>query len=86
MDYHKCPLQDSYAETRRRGLLSLLRSRDQLNEGLMRDDDDRGSNATTICTMDRSILLPRVAKLAQAGNSIVASHLVNESTCAECTA
>jgi hypothetical protein len=79
-------MQDLYSETRRRGCSPLLRSRDQLNESLMRDDNDRGSNATAICTMGRSTFLPRVVKLAHTSeieNTIVASQLVNESTCAE---
>jgi hypothetical protein len=89
MDYYKCPTHDLYSETRRRSLPTLLRNREQLNEDLVQDDIDRGPDATTIRTVDRSTLLPRTTRSAHAGeigNTIVASQLVNESPCRGCAA
>ncbi|KAF7674913.1 hypothetical protein GT037_006676 [Alternaria burnsii] len=81
MDYYKCPTHDLYSETQRRSLPPLSRNREQLNEDLVQDDIDRGSDATTIRTVDRSTLLPQTTRSAHAGeigNTIVASQLVNE--------
>ena len=55
----------------------------------MQDDTDRGSDATTIRTVNRSTFLPQTTRSAHAGeigNTIVASQLVNESPCRGCVA
>jgi hypothetical protein len=65
----------------------LSTSRDDLIERLMEDDDNRGSDATTILTTERSAFVPPGVKMehtAEFGNTTLANQLVNESALAKC--
>lgn len=89
MDYYQCPAQDLYLEARRRRFPKLLGSQDQLHEGLMHDDKERGSDATTVSTADQSAFLPRTVNLShktECDDTNLASRLVNESACTKCVA
>ena len=81
MEYYRCPLEDLIREARRRGYTRLGTS-DQLSEGLERDEEARGSLATTVDTVAQSLFKPRQLNLlptAEFGKTVLASHLVNES-------
>jgi hypothetical protein len=89
MEYYECPGQDLFLEARRRGFPKLLSSQDQLHEDLMHDDEERGSDATTVSTTDRSAFIPRTVNLShktEFGDTTLASQLVNESACTICVA
>ncbi|KAF1937842.1 hypothetical protein EJ02DRAFT_426277 [Clathrospora elynae] len=80
MDYYKCSIEDLHRETRRRGR-SLLGTIDQLSESLKRDDDARGSDATTVASLELGPFVPReihLSRTAEFGETVPAGRLVNE--------
>jgi hypothetical protein len=81
MEYYKCPIEDLIREARRRGSTKSGTS-DQLSEALQRDEEARGSDATTVGTVVQSAFVPRELNLshtAEFGKTVLASHLVDES-------
>jgi hypothetical protein len=81
MEYYRCPIEDLIQEARRRGYTRFGNS-DQLSEGLQRDEEARGSDATTVGTVAQSAFVPRGLNLshtAEFGKTVLASHLVDES-------
>jgi hypothetical protein len=87
MDYYQCPIQDLVSELQRRRFPMLSTSKDELIERLMEDDDNRGSDATTILTTEQNAFVPpsvKMAHTAEFGNTTVANQLVNESALAKC--
>jgi hypothetical protein len=81
MEYYKCPIEDLIREARRRGYTRFGTS-DEISEVLQRDEEARGSDATTVGTLVQSSYGPRelnLAHTAEFGKSVLASQLVNES-------
>lgn len=79
MDYYRCPNAELIQEVTRRGYTP-RGNQDELSEGLQQDDDMRGSEATTINTLAKQFVPPKVNLLwtAQFGTTIHASLLVGE--------
>ena len=82
MSYHQCSTEDLQLEARRRGYTA-FGTRDQLSEALKEDDDDRGTDATTVKTEALSLFVPRqlnLSRTAEFGHTTPAILLANEST------
>jgi hypothetical protein len=82
MNYYQCSLDELRLEAQRRHLVSCGRH-DQLSEALQKDDDRRGTVATTLITDQWSPYLTsdtNQKRTAEFGNTAPISLLVNEST------
>ena len=82
MDYYSCRIEELHKEIRRRGYTP-FGTNDQLSESLTKDDDARGTDATTVSTETTGNLVPRgpnIARTAEFRDSVPASFLANEST------
>lgn len=82
MAYYSCPIEGLYNEIRRRGFVP-SGTPDQLSEGLKKDEETRGAEATTIRTENLGLFVPRelnVARTAEFGHTAPAGSLVNESS------
>ncbi|KAJ8111311.1 hypothetical protein OPT61_g6066 [Boeremia exigua] len=80
MDYYQCPTEALRHELQRRAYTS-NGSHDQLSERLQADDDERGSEATTVATEHVTAPLSREDNLnrtGQFGPTFPASELVNQ--------
>ncbi|KAL6702954.1 hypothetical protein ACN47E_000796 [Coniothyrium glycines] len=80
MDYYQCCTADLQQEVGRRGY-TLSGSSDQLSESLKKDDEARGSLATTVVTDNESQFVPRevnLARSAEYGTGVPAGVLVGE--------
>ncbi|KAF2831097.1 hypothetical protein CC86DRAFT_134804 [Ophiobolus disseminans] len=80
MNYYRCSTEDLQLEAQRRGYAS-FGTRDQLGEALNRDDNDRGTGATTIKTERLGLFVPRELNMlhtAEFGETTPAMLLANE--------
>lgn len=85
MDYYACQIGELRQETRRRGYTP-LGTGDELSEGLKRDDEQRGADATTVKTEEPGQFIPQglnQSRTAEFGQSAPAGLLANESVCAQ---
>jgi hypothetical protein len=81
MNYCQCSIEELQFELRRRGY-NFIGTRDQLGEALKKDDDARGSEATTVTTKVWGPFVPRdlnSSRTAEFGKTAVTSVLVDES-------
>lgn len=81
MSYYHCSTEQLRIEAQRRGFV-VLGTRDQLSEALKRDDEERGSDATTVTTEKLGMFLPRdvnLSRTAEFGQTTPANFLVGES-------
>jgi hypothetical protein len=76
MNYYQCSTEDLSLETRRRGYI-VAGNCDQLSEFLEKDDDSRGSEATTVATKAMDLHATGEIDLLNTGE--LAERLVNES-------
>lgn len=66
MDYYQCSFEALHGEVQRR-TLSTHGSHDLLSERLQSDDDERGSDATTVITENVSDITPREVSIIKTG-------------------
>lgn len=79
MDYYHCPFEQLCREIERRGYIP-CGGHDELSEGLTRDDNTRGADATIVETVVKDSAEPRSRKqIAEYGQPIDPSLLVGES-------
>lgn len=79
MDYYQCPNEKLREEISRRGYTP-IGSQDHLSEGLKKDDDSRGTDATTIETLFTSSALaaPNRMREVEFGKTMHPELLVGE--------
>jgi hypothetical protein len=84
MSYYRCSQADLTSEIQRRGFQP-CGDQDRLSEDLKKDDDARGSEATTVSTIRKQFVPPKLglARTAEFGATEHAHVLVGEreSTC-----
>lgn len=79
MDYYFCAPEELRSELSRRGYLA-VGGQDELSEELRKDDDSRGTDATTIKTLDSAHFGPKAKlKIAYSPNVVHPTLLVGES-------
>jgi hypothetical protein len=84
MHYYRCSTEQLQLEAQRRGYAT-SGTRDQLGEALKKDDNDRGTDASTVKTQSLGNFAPRelnLSRTAEFGETTPAMMLVNESMCA----
>jgi hypothetical protein len=84
MHYYRCSTEQLQLEAQRRGYAT-SGTRDQLGEALKKDDNDRGTDASTVKTETLGNFAPRelnLSRTAEFGQTTPAMMLVNESMCA----
>ena len=80
MDYYFCSAEELRHEIRRRGYNVAVGGQDELSEELRQDDDRRGTDATTVKTLDSQFFSPRAKlRIAHSPNVVHPSLLVGES-------
>jgi hypothetical protein len=80
MSYYRCSTEQLHLEAQRRGYVA-CGTRDQLGEALKRDDDERGTDATTVTTEKLGMFVPRdlnLSRTAEFGQTTPANFLVGE--------
>jgi hypothetical protein len=81
MHYYRCSTEQLQLEAQRRGYAT-SGTRDQLGEALKKDDNDRGTDASTVKTESLGNFAPRelnLSRTAEFGQTTPAMMLVNES-------
>jgi hypothetical protein len=81
MNYYQCSTAELHLELRRRGY-TVSGMRDQLCELLEKDDDNRGTDATTVATKEMVLHATGEHNLLHSrelGEAVLAERLVNES-------
>lgn len=86
MDYYFCATEDLRQEFSRRGFFAFPAGPDELSEQLRNDDETRGTDATTITTVDSAQFTPKQKlRIALAPNVVHPSLLVGESEWLPCS-
>jgi hypothetical protein len=81
MIYYRCSLDELHLEAQHRGYTT-LGSPDQISEALEKDDNNRGTEATTVATRAMGLYVPRqhnLMRTSEFGQSVPARLLVDES-------
>lgn len=82
-EYYECTLADLHREIMRRFVRMPLLHCEEISEALKKDDEERGSNATTLETQREGSTFPQRTKhlhTAEFGVTVPAKQIVNEST------